>query len=205
MQPTDKIRSNLAGDDDITKTNLIDYNDTNIMENKIDGKTRKRDIQEYRLADDRDDREIPAEVVEIIGPSKMTENVTQAITTTTNSEVITGSTTTQPELSTTTETTVTARTSDFPFKPIHTYYYGDQPYENANQIYFTTTDSTQTTETIQTAMPSTTTSSPNLFHNTTENRSVRNAFKPSIQYEFKDSRFDIDEHFVPIVGPKQIL
>lgn len=86
------------------------------------------------------------------------------------------------------------------FKPI-AFYYGGQPNSIADTIYFTTIDPPNE----QTTNDNDGTQAPNLFHGTAENQDDNGKFKPSIQYEFKNYRFDVDEHFIPIIGPKQIF
>lgn len=108
-------------------------------------------------------------------------------------------TTIAPEITTVTEQTGTTF-SQIEFQPIYAFYYGGQPNEVANQIHITTANPVQSTETTEA-----TTSKPKLIHNSIDNRSDRSEFKPSIQYEYKNYRFDVDEHFVPIVGPQQIF
>lgn len=199
---------------------IVGKEDMNVV-GEIDRKTHKRDIHEHRWHYERDDREVTATVEEITKPLPTTEAVE---TTTAQTEIITGSTTIVPETATvTTDTTIgttigtttttfgtTETTTESPplflpptfeFTPTHTFYYGGQPNENANQIYITTSDPEQSTET----MPSIVRSSPILFHNSIENRSDQNEFRPSVQYEYRNYRFDVDEHFVPIVGPQQIF
>lgn len=129
--------------------------------------------------------------------NEATENVTvQASTEQSTFEP----TTIMPEITTVTEQTGTTF-SQIEFQPIYAFYYGGQPNEVANQIQITTADPVQSTE----AMQPSTTSKPKLMHNSIDNRSDRSEFKPSIQYEHKSYRFDVDEHFVPIVGPQQIF
>lgn len=214
MPSTEKLRSNLDDvDDGIDSANIIADNETNVVRDEIDRKTHKRDILKQYLRRNRDDREVPAEVMEISKPmsNQTTENVIAAETTA-RPETTTEATTMAPQTTTVTETTGTTETSTaflpptFEFKPIYAFYYGGQPNEIANHIYITTSDPVQSTESTKTAAtPSTTTASPKLVHNSIENRIDRNEFKPSIQYEHKNYRFDVDEHFVPIVGPQQIF
>lgn len=205
---TERLRSSLDEANDYAK---------NIMDNEIDRKTHKRDIHKSRLTNnrsDRDDQEEQANVMEITKPTKptkpteSTENTTVTATTTAQPQMTTESTSMAPETTTVTETTAIANefpTPQYEFKPIYAFYYGGQPNVDASQIYITTSEPMQPTETIQTTvMPAVTTSTPELIHNSIENRNDQKDFKPSIQYEHKNYRFDIDEHFVPIVGPQQL-
>lgn len=187
--------------------NFINESETNKAKDEIDRKTHKRDIHEHLLSANRDDREVPADVMEITKPlstDESTENVTVAEPTSESQPSPETTTTIQPETTIIDETSEKPETTtelplpDFEFKPIYTFYYGGQPNDIADQIYLTTSDAEQSTE----SMPLASTSSPKLLHNSNENR---NEFKPSIQYEYKNYRFNIDEHFVPIVGTQQIF
>lgn len=94
---------------------------------------------------------------------------------------------------------------DTNLQQIYGFYFGGQPNPDADFTYFTTTESSQgesvTTELSSSEKPKET---PELIHNSDVSASSRN-FKPSIRYEYKNYRYDVDEHFVPIVGLKQVF
>lgn len=105
---------------------------------------------------------------------------------------------------------------DTNFEPASGYYYGGQPNPNADFIYFTTTATPPNenggsvqTQTVQTVPDSSSANkTPDLIHHSDtpfDRNDVTGMFKPSIQYEYKNYRYDVDEHFVPIVGLKQIF
>lgn len=67
-------------------------------------------------------------------------------------------------------------------------YYGGTPLDNADFIYITTTDGPTP-----------------LAISATGSYNIQNAFRASVPYEFANYRYDPDQHFVPIVGNKQIF
>lgn len=207
MSSTAKLRSNF---DDVNEANdvinLIADSATN--EDEIDRKTRKRDIQKQPLPVDRDDSEQSAEVVEITKPMP-TQPMQNVIVTTiaTQSGMPTPiSTTTMTPITNTTTTTATTSPSATPtpgIKPAHTFYYGGQPNQMADQIYITTSDPEQSTEAIATTtLTLEDTPSADLSRTWNKKKSDPNEFKPSVQYENdSDYRSAIDTHFVPITSP----
>lgn len=176
-----------------------------------DRKTHKRDIEQKNRTED----EVVATVVEVIATGA-SETTTETTIPTTNEPIVdstteptntnapeTMETTTQPisteaaptaaaaASSTTQTTSASISVVDPGFQPILDFYYGGTPNENANFIYLTTSQPE--------LVP--TTQKPN----TANDRSDTNAFKPSIQYEYRNYRYDTDSHFVPIVGAKQVF
>lgn len=96
---------------------------------------------------------------------------------------------------------------DANLQPINVFgfYIGGRPNPDADTTYFTTTESTKGVTTI--ADSSSTAKSddkPPLIQNSNAEATNR-IFKPSIPYEYKNYRYDVDEHFVPIVGLKQVF
>ncbi|XP_055325293.1 uncharacterized protein LOC129579327 [Sitodiplosis mosellana] len=164
-----------------------------------DRKTHKRDIVHKTKTDD----EVVATVMEI------TEDTTTATTISPTSEPVID-TTTEPSEPPTTEKTaenIEATTPSIPssttemlvtsvvdpgFQPIG-FYYGGTPNDNANYIYFTTPQPFQEIE-----LP---TESPNAINE----RYDWGKFRPSVQYEYRNYRFIPDNHFVPVIGTKQIV
>lgn len=65
------------------------------------------------------------------------------------------------------------------------YYTGGSPNAEVNNIYITTTLSNDVDNSIS--------------------RKKSNEFKPSIRYEYKNYPYNVDNHFIPIVGIKQIF
>lgn len=200
-----------------------DSNSSSITENDVERKTHKRDIkiEHYRKRAQKveNDYEVPAKVMEITEsnitiPSEA-KNKTEAITvvnatntaTSTTEKMFEIETTTSPDqqlINTTSDNNVEALIEpeiDYEFQPIYTFYYGGEPNENADTIFITTTDQPSTENVIS----SSSSSSPSLIHNSLDERNDLNDFKPSIQYEYKNYRYDVDEHFIPIVGEKQIF
>lgn len=101
--------------------------------------------------------------------------------------------TSTPTPPTTTSTEIASTTQSGQFQPILNIYYGGAPNEYADYVYFTTSEPAQNLE------PST--ENPQMA----SDRNDINKFRPSIQYEYRNYRYDTDNHFVPIVGTKQIF
>lgn len=217
--------------DDKTKLDLdinglnypLQLNDKNVsflnLNMRDDRKTHKRDIAHKNQTED----EVVATVVELIAtePSQ-TDTTTDASTSESSVDPTTVSTSSNapettetstqplppttvapppPAATTTTPATTTEATSasisvvDPGFQPILDFYYGGTPNENANFIYFTTSKPADDLQ------PPTEIPNPS----SANDRSDKNDFKPSIQYEYQNYRYDTDTHFVPIVGTKQIF
>lgn len=181
-----------------------------------DRKTHKRDI----LHKNQTEEEVVATVVELTDVDAIqtttdastnepstdtTTDLPDPTTTTTISATAattlppdTPETTTQPISITTPTTTAEIPTSasviDTGFQPLLNFYYGGTPNENANYIYFTTNEPTQD------LAPST--ENPIVAHKRSDHSGD---FKPSIQYQYRNYRYDTDSHFVPIVGTQQIF
>lgn len=177
-----------------------------------DRKTHKRDIVHKNHTED----EVVATVMEVTDAVPTTDSTTatqSGMDTTTATEIpdsttipTESTTSTVPETastsSTTTTTTDTTTSStgqtsppiDSGFHPILSFYYGGNPNENANSIFFTTIEPEQNSPP-PTEMPN--------FQ--TNDRNDVGDFKPSIQYTYRNYRYDTDPHFVPIVGTKQIF
>lgn len=183
----------------IADTNQSKLSDKNVSVLNDDRKTHKRDIEHKNKTQD----EVVATVVEIIitEPSETTTATTEPgidSTTTTEStntnamETIETTTQTVPETTSSTTESTSAQISviDNGFQPILDFYYGGTPNENANFIYLTTSKPDL---------------SPTDSPDTSNDRSDSSIFKPSIQYEYRNYRYDTDSHFVPIVGTKQIF
>lgn len=170
-----------------------------------DRKTHKRDIVHKNHTED----EVVATVMEI------TESVPTANSTTATESGMETTTATETEIPNSTEGTVSTSTvseteapsptptpttnttsgpTPSPIDPILSFYYGGNPNENAGSIYFTTIEPNQNL-----APP---TEKPNVQAN---DRNDNGVFKPSIQYTYRNYRYDTDPHFVPIVGTKQIF
>lgn len=168
-----------------------------------DRKNRKRDIEQKNQTED----EVVATVVEITtteSAADTTANPTSELAVDSTTETIatnapTTSETITQTISTTTPSTTEATSSaatsgvDSGFQPILNFYYGGTPNENANFIYFTT------------AEPDLDLAPPTDNSNTPNDRNDLGEFKPSVQYEYRNYRYDTDSHFVPIVGNKQIF
>lgn len=164
-----------------------------------DRKTHKRDIEHKTKTDD----EVVATVVEITDADiddtttvastsePIVDSTTQIIETTEKTTETLESTTPSPATSTTQQTN--SQLVNPGFQPILNYYYGGTPNENANYIYLTTSapneEITASTE------------NPNKFYD----RNDFGEFKPSVQYEYRNYRYNTDSHFIPIVGTKQIF
>lgn len=162
------------------------------VKTRDDRKTHKRDIEHKKQSDD----EIEAEVVEITDSTPHITSTNEPIDTTTEildptTTAMAESTTAAAPLQTTQQTP--AAIVDPGFQPILDFYYGGTPNENANFIYFTT----------PLATPETTTQSTD--PNTLKKRSDFGQFQPSIRYEYRNYRFNTDNHFIPVVGTQQIF
>lgn len=185
-----------------------------------DRKTRKRNIDPKRNAND---DEIDAFVMEITDPSDemittestvipTTDESTEVTTTTTVADTMTTSTTATdtaetlfdsttsehaytppPELASVLATMPTIIGADDGFKPILDLYYGGTPNENANSIYLTT------------SKPFESITLPTNVNRPFHSSSNTNRFQPSVQYEYQNYRHRVDDHFIPIVGLKQIF
>lgn len=186
--------------------NDLDSTSNNEQERKksnIRGDTRKshkRDIEQKNQTEN----EIAATVVEITDVDIVDTTTVASIT-----EPLVDSTTKTetPDLQTTTVETTETTTQPIPTVPIVPipstttetnaaivgFYYGGSPNENADYIYFTTSQPTQNL-----APP---TENPNVA----KDRSDFRDFRPSIQYEYRNYRYNTDPHFIPIVGTKQIF
>lgn len=186
----------------IADTNQSKLSDKNVSVLNDDRKTHKRDIEHKNKTED----EVVATVVEIIitEPSETTtatsptttepgiDSTTTESTNTIATETTETTTQTVPETTSSTTESTSAQISviDNGFQPILDFYYGGTPNENANFIYLTTSKPDL---------------SPTDSPNTSNDRSDSSIFKPSIQYEYRNYRYDTDSHFVPIVGTKQIF
>lgn len=170
-----------------------------------DRKTHKRDIVHKTKTDD----EVVATVMEIIDETTTaiattSEPVIDTTTTTAESteppttekipEKIESTTSTATVPSSTTEPTL-ATVVDSGFQALN-FYYGGTPNEHANYIYFTTPPPEPFVQEFELA-----TESPN----TINERYDWGEFRPSIQYEYRNYRFIPNNHFVPVVGKKQIF
>lgn len=177
-----------------------------------DRKTHKRDIVHKNT---KTDDEVVATVMEITDDIKTTtvcptsESVTDSTTATPTptepSELATTEKTTENIEATTssppqTPSSVPSSTTEAPFasavdpgfQPIG-FYYGGTPNDNANYIYFTTPAPLQEIE------------SPTENSNTINERYDLGAFRPSLQYEYRNYRFIPDNHFVPVIGTNKIV
>lgn len=114
-----------------------------------------------------------------------------AATTSLPLSVTSTSSTTAPPPSTTSTTENSPNQSGF--KPILNVYYGGAPNEYANYVYFTTSEPAQNFE------------APTEMPQLASDRNDYGKFRPSIQYDYRNYRYDTDNHFVPIVGAKQIF
>lgn len=74
-------------------------------------------------------------------------------------------------------------------EPTMNYYTGGSPNANANYIYITTMYPEPLSSDVDSSI----------------SRKNTNEFKPSIRYEYKNYQYDVDNHFIPIVGIKQIF
>lgn len=213
FQSVAKLRSSVAND--VGTQNTIDDGALNTIDHEIDRKTHKRDVNKHNA---QDDPEVPAKVMEILKPMKPIKTTTMITTieaTTTGPTLETPNesatapatvTTTEVPMEALTTTTTTITPIDMEIEPIYTFYYGGRPNDIADQIFFTTSESEQTTEAIQTTGPPKATSKPELIHDSTPKPRVKNAFRPSVQYDgHRTYRFDIDEHFIPMLGPQKLL
>lgn len=174
-----------------------------------DRKTHKRDIVHKTKTDD----EVVATVMEITDDIKTTTvcptsepatDSTTAAATTEPSELATTEKTTENIEATTPASppasTIPSSTTEAPFasavdpgfQPIGVYY-GGTPNDNANYIYFTTPAPSQEIE------------SPTQSPNSISERYDWGAFRPSLQYEYRNYRFIPDNHFVPVIGTNQIV
>lgn len=203
------------------KPNSIDdfINEENsIGDGDGDRVTRKRDIKLSKwskLSDLVASGEVSAQVIEIPDPNR---NVTapNTITDDSNDTVtpIDGFETETNDNETTVTTTESAATTpddtdaasteeiqviNIPVEPI-ILYYGGQPNANANTIYITTTEASAATDASQSSI-----SNPNSIENDVVDRTDFSEFRPSVQYEYRNYRYDVDNHFIPIVGHKQIF
>lgn len=187
-----------------------------------DRKTRKRNIDpKLKTVDDEFDAFVmeitdPSDEVTPTEPMQTTDATTETVastmetaTATTISPVIgTDSTespiesstaahahTTPAQLANVMATMPTLIGADVGFKPMLDFYYGGTPNEHANSIYLTTS---KPLEIADTSTPHTNTAP--LHRPTSSNR-----FRPSVQYEYQNYRYRVDDHFIPIVGLKQIF
>lgn len=166
-------------------------------------KTHKRDIEHKTKTD-----EVVATVLEITdvdetstiastnqpivdSAAQPTETEVETATETNEKETEILETTTTLAPSTTMQTT--ASIVDPGFQPIIGYYYGGTPNQNANNIYLTTPS------------PLDELAPPPDDANSVLDRYDYGEFKPSIQYEYQNYRYNPDSHFVPIVGTRQIF
>lgn len=159
-----------------------------------DRKNRKRNVEK---ANEISGDEVIATVVELTNLTNSTNMTsTTEILATTDATTASGTSTTEESttsISTTTDVPLET-TTDGHFKPIG-YYYGNSAFGNIDAIYFTTTNPVQEPSTLST------TNQPNLIHD----RSDSSSFSPSVQYEYQNYRYNVDDHFIPIVGQKQIF
>lgn len=133
--------------------------------------------------------EIIASVVEVTeNNGEMSTEATQSTdATTTDSTDLSSyeSTTTGPDVPVVSSTTQPI----VGIEPSMIYYTGGSPNANANYIYITTMY-------------------PEQLSNDADNsisRKESNEFKPSIQYDYQNYPYDVDTHFIPIVGIKKIF
>lgn len=178
-----------------------------------DRKTHKRDIEHKNQTDG---EAVVATVVEITdlaaaatttmptsttAPISLVQTTTEipemqtaapATTTTTPAAINTPSTSTSPSPSTSTTPTENSPTQSG-FQPILNVYYGGAPNEYANSVYFTTSEPTENLE------------QPTEKPQSASDSNDFGKFRPSIQYEYRNYRYDTDNHFVPIIGAKQIF
>lgn len=183
-----------------------------------DRKTHKRDIEHKNQTDG---EAVVATVVEITEMAAATTPTSTSSTTTASISAIDSlvqTTTEIPEMQTVaaiSTTTPAASTPSAPtptsspppppistteiaqgqsgFQPIVNVYYGGTPNDNANFIYFTTSEPSENLE------------PPTEKPETASDRNDLGKFRPSIQYEYRNYRYNTDNHFVPIVGAKQIF
>lgn len=115
--------------------------------------------------------------------------------TTTTTAANTSSTPTSPPPPTSTSTTSTTESAQGQsgFQPLLNVYYGGAPNDYANLVYFTTSEPAENLE------------PPTEKPQMASDRNDHGKFRPSIQYEYRNYRYDTDSHFVPIVGAKQIF
>lgn len=186
-----------------------------------DRKTRKRNIDpKLKTTDD----EFDAFVMEITDPSDVittTEPIqaTDASTEMDTSTMAAATTITSTSVTDTTETPIETTTAeqvhttpaqlanviatvptligaDMAFKPMFDhFYYGGTPNENANFIHLTTSNPLEIVE------ASTTHTNTSPLHRPTSS----SRFRPSVQYKYQNYRYPVDDHFIPIVGLKQIF
>lgn len=206
----DKPKFDLDEDDYDTNTNTIDEEDSQYsgvaLDNRKDNrKTHKRNIN----AKNRTNDEVEATVMELIDgkepattseavtstesmPDQTTENIESTIVPDNNGAETSMETTTVQIIPSTSENILPTLPTDVEithgFEPIVHYYYGGTPNNNIDHIYLTTSQPEISTSASQ---PS--------------DRVDSIDFKPSIQYEYRNYRYDVDNHFIPIVGEKQIF
>lgn len=196
-------------DDYDTDTNNIDEN-SQYFEVKSDGKKDNRKTHKRNInAKNRTDDEVEATVMELIEGNEQTtiseegastesmldqttENVESSTVPDNNGSESSMETTTVQIIPSTSEnilpTIPTDMDIDHAFQPVVNYYYGGMPNSNIDQIYLTTSQP----EISNTVDPS-------------SDRDDSIDFKPSIQYEYRNYRYNVDDHFIPIVGKKQVF
>lgn len=201
-KPKNDVDENLLGDSSKKTDRYVGLLNLNARDIR---KTHKRDIDHKTKTD-----EVVATVLEITDVdidetstiASTSQPVVDSTTQPSEAEVATANETNEKEMETTTALapsstmqTTTTTTSDIDpgFQPILGYYYGGTPNQNANNIYFTTTS------------PLEELASPKDDAITVLDRNDYGDFKPSIQYEYHNYRFNSDSHFVPIIGTKQIF
>lgn len=203
----DKPKFDSNEDDYDTDTNNIDENSQYLGETsdgkKDNRKTHKRNIN----AKNRTDDEVEASVMELIEGNEQTtlseastesmldqttENVELSTVPDNNGAETSMETTTVQIIPSTSENILPTIPTDVDinhaFQPIVNYYYGGMPNNNIDQIYLTTSQP----EVSNTVDPS-------------PDRVDSIDFKPSIQYEYRNYRYNVDDHFIPIVGKKQVF
>lgn len=115
------------------------------------------------------------------------QTVAAAPTTTTANTPSTSTSTSSPPSTTTNDNSP----SQSGFQPILNVYYGGTPNEYANLVYFTTSEPSENLE------------PPTEKPQTASDRNEFGKFRPSIQYEYRNYRYNTDNHFVPIIDGKQ--
>lgn len=177
--PNDMLKIEFPENESSYRTNLSNL----VAKVNEDRRSHKRNTMNQRS------EEIIASVVEITeNNGEMSTEATQSTdATTTDSTDLSSyeSTSTGPDVSIVSSTTQ----SNVGIESSMNYYAGGSPNANANYIYITTMN-------------------PEPLSNDVDNsisRKESNEFKPSIQYEYQNYPYDVDTHFIPIVGIKKIF
>lgn len=178
--PNDKLKMELPDNGNSLHKNLS---------NLIAKVNENRRSHKRNASDEKKNDEIIASVVEVT-ENKMeisTEALDASTTDSTDSTDLNSyeSTTNEPDIPIVSST----MQQNVAIDPTMNYYTGGSPNDNVNSIYITTMY-------------------PEPLSNDVDNSILRknpNKFKPSIQYEYQNYPYDVDNHFIPIVGIKQIF